>query len=226
MLQVKTIPQDDMKRKTGIILLGLVPNAGWTKGYSDELGQPKLWSSYKLLVTYNGLTLNWQVGTAGPVISCNVLEKDKANPVPNKFGVPTAQFPQEDLMTTLTDVSPYFICKPHWVTPAGMSGWYESVGVLDVYYMGPIVATVIADNIVIVTANLVIGRATLWGTDMQDICVLGWSMGLNNEVVTLPDGGKVIFLSNDTLGHFVGCEQAALEQRNNLGISVAAATSG
>jgi hypothetical protein len=222
-LDVKTIAQDDQKREKGIILLGLVPNPGWTKGYSDELGQPKLWSQHKLLVSLNGLTILWRIGSPGPVITCNVLEKDKANPVNDKFGKTTKQFPEENLVTKLYDVSDKFICKPRWKSPAGMPGWYESVGVLDVYYVGPLIPTVIADNILVVQASLLIGRVVVQGTDMQDVCVLGWSMSSNDEVITLPDGGKVIFSSADALGDFVGCEQAALEQRDNLGVPIAVA---
>jgi hypothetical protein len=107
-----------------------------------------------------------------------------------------------------------------------MPGWYESVGVLDVYYMGPLVPTVIADNILIVTADLVIGRATLWGTDMQDICVLGWSMASNDQFMTLPDHGALVWVSTNALGPFVGCEQAALEQRLNQGVPIAASSVG
>jgi len=222
-LDVKTIAQDDQKREKGIILLGLVPHSNWVKGYSDELGIPKLVSQHKLLVSYNGQTLFWRIGSPGPVITCNILEKDKANPVDDKFGVPTKQFPQENLVTKLFDVSDKFICKPRWKHPAGLPGYFESVGVLDVYYVGPLIPTVIADNILVVEASLVIGKTVIQGTDIQDICVLGWSMSSNDEVITLPDGGAVIFSSADALGPFVGCEQAALEQRDNLGVPILAA---
>jgi hypothetical protein len=240
-LVVKTIPQDDQVRKTGIMLLGLTPNPGWTKGYSDELNTPKIWSQFKLMVTLNGAPVDWQLGVStepSPVVSCIVLQKDKVNPVPTKFGVPTKQFPQENLETQVTDISSYFICKPHWTPlPPTSTGWYESVGVLDVYYTGPYLPTIIADNILIVTVTYPIGTTVVWGTDMQDICILGWSMASNDMFITLP-GGVVIWSSTDPLGStgllngkttdegFVSCDQAALEQRSNLGLAPAATTSG
>jgi hypothetical protein len=214
-LVVKTIPQDDQVLKKGIMVLGLPEPTGWPKGYAPG---SDLMSQHKLLVSFNGQPIFWKIGEAGVVITCNVLEKDKVNPVPDKFGTPTKQFPQENLVTTLTDVSDKFICKPHWKTPADMPGWYESAGVLDVYYTGPIVPTVIADNILSVTATLVIERVVIQGTDMQDICLLGWSMSPNWMTLTLPDHGATIILWNNAMGEFAGCEQAALEQRYYLGI--------
>jgi hypothetical protein len=234
-LDVKTVAQDDQMRKTGVIVLGMIPTKPWPsdKGYSQ--GQ-KLFSEYKLIVSMNGLTIFWsQSGPtssypyAGPIITCNVLEKDKVNPVPDKFGVPTAQFPQENLETKLYDVSDKFICKVHWKQPAGMPGMYESVGVLDVYYVGPVIGTVIADNILSVEASWVIGTVVVMGTDMQDICVLGWSMATNDLFVTLPDGhpgNEPQWISTDALNKFAGCDAAALVQRDYLGIEPAAVTTG
>jgi len=225
-LVVKTIPQDDQVLKKGIIILGLTPigepgtGNPWPKGYAPGVD---IISQHKLLVTYNGQVLFWRIGDAGPVITCNVLEKDKVNPVDDKFGNPTKQFPQENLVTKLVDVSDKFICKPRWKTPADMPGWFESAGVLDVYYNGPLVPGVIADNILVVTASLVIGRVVIQGVDMQDICVLGWSMSPNWMTLTLPDHGSFVILWSNPMGPFVGCEEAALEQRNYLGIQPAAA---
>ena len=44
----------------------------------------------------------------------------------------------ENLMTKLVDVSDKFVCKVRWKSPA--TGVLESVGVLDVYYVGPLTA--------------------------------------------------------------------------------------
>jgi hypothetical protein len=222
-LDVKTIPQDDQVLKKGIIVLGLVPNMDPTtppywpsdKGYAPG---NDIISQHKLLVSFNGLLLFWKIGEDGPIITCNVLEKDKVNPIPDKFGITTKQFPQENLVTKLIDVSDKFICKPRWKTPSDMPGWYESAGVLDVYYNGPTVPGVIADNILIVTATLVLGRVIVQGTDMQDICLLGWSMSPNWTTLTLPDHGATVILWSNAMGPFVGCEEAALEQRNALGV--------
>jgi len=223
-LVVKTIPQDDQVLKKGIIVLGLLPvttgpnpwpsDKGWAPG-SDLMTQ------HKLLVTYNGRTLTWLISQNPLVVNCNVYEKDKVNPIPDKFGKTTKQFPQENLVTTLIDVSQFFTCKPRWKTPAGMDGYQESVGVLDVYYTGAATPGVIADNILIVTVSLVAGRTVVQGVDMQDICLLGWSMSDNWTTLTLPDHGATQINWSNAMGQFVGCEEAALEQRNNLGVAPA-----
>jgi len=221
-LEVTTIPEDDQKREKGIMVLGLAETAapqlwpiqkGWSPG-KDLLSQ------HKLLVTYNGQLLFWRIGDAGLIVTCNVLEKDKINPIPDKFGIPTKQFPEENLVTKLLDVSDKFICKPRWKQPDGMPGWYESAGVLDVYYTGPLLPTMIADNILVVSVVLVIGRTIVVGTDIQDICVLGFSMSPNRRVITLPDGGETYVTWTDPLNLFVSCEEAAIEQRNVLGAPI------
>jgi len=215
-LDVITIPEDNQVLKKGIMVLGL-DGTGFEKGYAPG---KDLMSQHKLLVSYNGQLLFWRIGDVGPVVTCNVLEKDKVNPLPDKFGVPTAQFPQENLITKLVDVSDKFICKPRWKTPADMPGWYESAGVLDVYFDGPALPTLIADNILVVQATLVIGRTIIVGTDIQDICILGFSMSENTRTITLPDGGEVYISSSNPMGAFVSCEEAAIEQRAYLGLAV------
>ena len=216
-LDVVTIPEDDQKREKGIIILGR-DGQGFEKGYQPGFD---FLSQHKLLVSYNGRPLWWRIGEAGLVVTCNVLEKDKVNPVDDKFGKSTKQFPEENLKTTLIDVSDKFKCKPRWKTPADMPGWYESVGVLDVYYLGPILPTMIADHILVVQVALVLGRTVIVGTDIQDICVLGWSMAHNIRKITLPDGGdRYYYTWDDPLGPFVSCEEAALEQRAYLGVGI------
>jgi hypothetical protein len=215
-LDVITIPEDNQILKKGIIVLGL-DGTGFPKGYVDSLD---LMSQHKLLVTYNGQPLFWRVGDAGPVVTCNVVEKDKVNPLDDKFGEPSKQFPQENLVTKLIDVSDEFICKPRWKTPADMPGWYESAGVLDVYYTGPALPTMIADNILVVSATLVIGRTIIVGTDIQDICVLGFAMADNTRTITLPDGGEIYISTANPMGPFVSCEEAAIEQRAWLGLNI------
>jgi len=218
-LDVTTIPEDNQILKKGIMVLGL-DGTGFPKGYQPGVD---LISQHKLLVTYNGQPLLWRIGDVGPVITCNVLEKDKVNPLPDKFGVPTKQFPQENLVTKLIDVSDKFICKPRWKQPADLPGWYESAGVLDVYYNGPKLPTLIADNILVVEASLVVGRTVIVGTDIQDICLLGFSMSPNTRTITLPDGGEVYISSANAMGPFVSCEEAAIEQRAYLGVPIAGA---
>jgi hypothetical protein len=225
-LVVTTIPQDDQKREKGIIVLGLVPTVqGFPKPRQPGFD---LMSQHKILVTFNGQTLLWRVSGpntgeyAAPTVSCNVLEKDKVNPMPHKDGTTSKQFPAENLKTKLVDVSDKFICKVRWKTPANLPGWLESVGVLDVYYTGPTTSAAawqwIADHILTVTVTLVLGRTYVQGTDIQDICVLGWSMANNVRKITKPDGGTDFHWSwDDALGPFVGCEEAAIWQRYYLG---------
>jgi len=221
-LVVVTIPQDDQKRQTGVIVLGLTPTVTaptpWPKPYQPGT---KLISQHKIMVTFNGLPILWNIQTPsyGPKVVCNVLEKDKVNPIPDKLGKPTAQFPEENLVTKLIDVSDLWFCKLRWVTYA--PGVLESIGVLDVYYIGPLLATVIADNILTVEVFMKVGTTSIVGTDIQDICLLGWSMGNNHIAVTLPDGGQVYHSWDQALGPFVSCEEAALWQRYYSGVAIA-----
>jgi len=215
-LEVITIPEDNQILKKGIMVLGL-DGTGFPKGYAPGVD---LISQHKLLVTYNGQPLLWRIGDVGPTIVCFVFEKDKVNPLDDKFGVPTKQFPQENLVTKLIDVGDKFICKPRWKTPADLPGWYESAGVLDVYYNGPKLPTLIADNILVVTATITVGRTIIQGFDMQDICLLGFSMSQNYRVITLPDGGETYISSANAMGPFVSCEEAAIEQRAFLNVPI------
>jgi len=224
-LSVVTIPQDDPVLKTGVIILGLS---------TAFPGQADFMSQHKLLVTYNGAPLEWQVGTPGPTIYCTVFEKDKVNVVADPKTGDGKQGDWENLMTTLVDVSSNFVCKPRWKSPA--TGWLESVGVLDVYYVGPgstgststlNPAYFIADNILLVEASFTAGRTTVFGSDIQDVCVLGWAAATGAPgtaiaalVITKPDG-TLHYYWQDVFGGFVGCEALALSQRAYLGIPLA-----
>jgi len=217
-LVVTTIPEDDQVREKGIIVFGFSEPEGWPKPYQP--GDDWI-SQHKLLVTYNGLPLFWPVtGPAGVIIKCNVLEKDKTNVVFNKMGTLGPQFPEENLKTHLVDVSDFFICKPRWKSPLNIAGFLESVGVLDVYYIGPPDPTFIADNILVVQAFITVGRTLVTGADIQDICVLGWSMASNHLTVTLPNGRGSYHTWDNPLGPFVSCEEAALWQREYLGVEI------
>ena len=131
-LEVVTIPQDNQKLKKGIIILGIDPHQ------AQHVTNPEndLLSQHKIIVTYNGATLTWAVGDPGPSIACNVLEKDKVNVVADPKTGDGQQGAWENLMTTTVDVSDKFVCKVRWKSPA--TGVLESVGVLDVYYVGPL----------------------------------------------------------------------------------------
>jgi hypothetical protein len=142
-------------------------------------------------------------------------------------------------------VSNKFVCKPRWKSPA--SSILESVGVLDVYYVGPLptpqttvngvptggvtgksVGYWISDNIVTVEAFFTAGRTVVFGSDIQDLCTLGWA--INTNVVTVPATWNVVITKPDGTGHyiwanafgqFVSCERLALAERNVLGIPLA-----
>jgi len=242
-LEVVTIPQDNQKLGTGVIILGINPAA------PTLLIKPlpnDLLSQHKLIVTYNGATLIWTVGTAGPVIACNVLEKDKIAVMPDPKTDKGQQGPWENLMTKLVDVSDKFVCKPRWKHPNNDPSLYESVGVLDVYYVGPLpaaptmfsstgkpldgtpgiaVAPWIADNILTVEAYFTVGKTVIFGSDIQDICVLGWPIVAVAYMaaapyfysITKPDGTKHYIWQN-AMGAFVSCEELSLAQKAFLGI--------
>lgn len=211
-LEVWTIPQDDQKREKGIIILGLGPGQG--KGTD-------LMSQHKLLITYNGAPLTWRLGEdVGVTVACNWVEKDKVNVIPDPKTGLGQQFLTENLMTKLVDVSIDFVCKPRW-KPIG-NGWVESVGVLDVYFVGnSAIPNWIADTILVVTAYITVGRSIAFGSDIQDICVLGWSLNTAEEPVsfTKPDGSQHYIFPN-ALGNYVSCEDAALYQRDVLGVKL------
>jgi hypothetical protein len=233
-LDVVTIPQDDQVRETGIIILGidpvhpLTPNAPGGPNWG-----PDLMSQQKIIVTYNGATLMWQIGTPGPTIACNILQKDKVNVAPDPKTGKGQQGSWENLMTTLVDVSNKFVCKGRWKSPA--PGVYESVGVLDVYYVGPLGKSAgvwIADDILTVEAFFTVGQTVVFGSDIQDICVIGWaptytSAGtlsviprLPDWIITKPDGSQHYVWKN-AMGSFVSCEELALVERDVLGIPLA-----
>jgi hypothetical protein len=223
MLNVETIAEDNPLLSTGVMILGINPQVGGggkASPYADLMAQ------YKLIITYNGATLQWAVGTPGPSVTCNILEKDKVNVVPNpKTGI-GSQGSWENLMTTLVDVSNKFVCKPRWKSPA--TGVLESVGALDVYYVGRPNAVWIADNIVTVEAFLTAGRTVVFGSDIQDLCTLGWAvtgsaagaLAQPTGLITKPDG-NVFYYWQDSMGTFHSCEELALAQRDVLGIALA-----
>ena len=188
-LEITTIAEDDEFRKTGVIVFGLPVPTGWPK--PSEPGFDKL-AQYKILVTYNG------VPVTPNLIVCQVFEKDKIAPGKLK------QFYEELVKTVVIDVSDNFFCKPRWGKPG--------VGVLDVYYLGPQHKEYIADNVMVVYASLKVGRSTIWGTEIQDICTLGWSMADNSNSITKPDG-STHWTWDNPLGPFVSCEEASIWQK-------------
>jgi hypothetical protein len=221
-LEVVTIPQDDQMREKGIMILGL----GGVTQQGDTAKD--LMSQHKIVVTYNGQILTWSLGSTAQVyVACNVLEKDKVRVVDDPKTTAIPQGAWENVKTKLVDVSANFVCKLRWKSPAGVPSMQESVGVLDVYYKGsttaPTAQAYIADHILVLKAFITIGRTIIYGTDIQDICVLGWAFtstssttaDLNPYRVTKPDGTSHWIWVNP-LGTFVSCEDAALAQRHTL----------
>ena len=200
-LEVVTIPEDDELRKTGVIIIGLSPKLPWDKPYDrwcyDRPGRcvDKL-SQHKILVTFNGVPVNFHV-------DCQFIKKEKLHPLQKP------QFKREQLKTVLTDESLSFKCKLRPGKPG--------VGVLDVYYVGPQEKQFIADYIMVVQVWLKIGSTTVYGIDVQDICVLGWAIDTNTMRIWKPDD-TYHFSWPDALGPFVSCEEAALWQRDNQGL--------
>jgi hypothetical protein len=101
------------------------------------------------------------------------------------------------------------------------------VGVLDVYYIGDALPQYIADYILVVGVDLVVGRTTIWGTEIQDICVLGWPVGNNGVmnsrgqvwIITKPSG-DLHYIYDDPLGQWTSCEDLALAQKAYLGLGI------
>jgi len=231
-LVVKTIAEDDEMRKTGIILLGMTtPSTDFDTLFQD-VGQaiqfpavvvtpgwlepnvatsPKFLSQFKLLVSFNG------VPVTPTTITCQVIEKDKVNPIKDK------QFPAENLKTRPVDQSQNFVCKFRPAKPG--------VGVLDVYYVGPTTGQYIADYVLNVGASVTIGRNVVFGQEIQDICVLGWpstlvmfdigdaSFAFKPVIITKPDGTTHVVYP-DALGTVANCEDMVLMQHYALGLTI------
>jgi len=158
------------------------------------------------LVSYNGLPV------APSALFCQVIEKDKYNPIKSQ------QFPAENLETVPVDMSASFICKFRW--------GYPGVGVLDLYYTGAGLPVNIADYVLWVGATYTVGRNTVWGSDIQDVCALGWPEGASATapltpawIITKPDG-TLHYLYADPLGGFKSCEDLALQQKAVLGVPI------
>jgi len=179
---------------------------GMAYGYGAGMD---LLSQHKILATLNG------VPTKPDYFLCEVIEKEKAKIPPMTSKTPSKrQFDDELIKTTVKDVSSNFICKVHWVKPG--------VGALDVYFIGPRTKHFIADHMLIVTMGWKVGRTTVWASDLQDICILGWSMDsrllqiklfYNPGKSTWPDGNEYYWSWQDALWNFVSCDEAAAWQR-------------
>jgi len=194
-LVIVTIPEDDEIRKTGIIVLDNTAtnfaSTTRTTRYSDLMAQ------YKILVSYNG------VPVAPTTIACQIIEKDKVNPIKDK----QAAIP-ENLKTSLVDQTGNFMCKFRWGKPG--------VGVLDLYFKGAAKAQFLADYVVLVYASYKIGRSTVYGAEIQDVCVLGWDLGTVSATIDKDPGTGTDnhYVYADPLGSYVSCEDATMYQKH------------
>jgi hypothetical protein len=180
-----------------------------TANIGTNVGGMDLLSQHKMLATLNG------VPTAPDYLFCEIVEKEKAKIPPQTTKSPSKrQFPDEVIKTTLQDVTSNFICKFRTVKPG--------VYALDVYFIGPQVAKFIADHMLIVTVGYKVGTKTIWASDLQDICILGWATGNNAQVLAislfLPYGLSTGAYTDtyyswiDPMGSFVSCDEAAAWQ--------------
>ena len=199
-LYVLTIPEDDEVHKTGIMLLGTPP-----VGSPYYMSKTDLLAQFKVIVSLNGVPVT-------ATLKCQVIEKDKVNPLKTKQGA------WENLVSVPKDMTGNFVCKYREGKPG--------IGVIDVYWVGPSatstvisVGQFIADYILIVQFTYTVGRTVIYGTEMQDICVLGWSFDDNYAVLTKPDGTEHYVFPNP-LGDYNSCEDAALVQKDMLDLTI------
>jgi hypothetical protein len=200
-LRVTTIAEDDEARETGVMWMATTQAEFVlaSQGLLAPAAQDLL-AQFKILVSYNGVPVT-------PTSTyCQFVEKDKANPLKDQ------QFPAENLKTVPKE-NPNFICKFRWGKPG--------VGVIDVYYIGAALGQYIADYVLVVGASMAVGRTTVFGTEIQDICLLGWpdlSAGFIMKI--LKPSGDFHFIFDDPLGIYTSCEDLALLQKDQLGIPI------
>jgi hypothetical protein len=207
-LTVKTIAEDDEIHHTGIILLGIPPPGSPYYLYATDL-----MAQFKVSVSYNGVPVT-------ATLKCEVIEKDKVNPLKTKQG------DWENLITVTKDMTSNFVCKYRESKPG--------VGVIDVYFQGPpatspilSVGQFIADYILVVTFQYAVGHTVVYGTEMQDICVLGFPISVVTAegsapytIVTKPDGTEHYVFPAPLFWEFTSCEEVALLEKSILGIPI------
>lgn len=194
-LTVVTIAQDDQMRHTGVMWLAPTQALFGTTGAVQDV-----MSQFKFFVSYNGQP----VTPTG--FTCEVIEKDKSNPIKAPQGT------WENLETVPKDQSGYFICKERLGKPG--------VFVLDVYYTGLGKPVNIADYVLDISVWLTVGRTLVWGTDMQDLCLLGWPVPTTpNWIITKPSG-DLHYIYADPMSGWKSCEDLALQEKSQLGLPI------
>jgi len=197
-LDLSTIAEDDPVRNTGIMALGILP-AGQSPGAYFQPGTDLI-AHYKVTIAYNGVPVQ------PTYLVLQVIKKTVYNPS-------SKQFPDETLASELTDASSDFVMIIRTVSPG--------VAELDVYYVGPLDGEHVADYTLVIVGILRIGTDIVYGTSLQSLCMLGWSMDPCYPLAStvLPDGTTYRFWVNP-LGTSISCDEAVLWQRIRLGLPV------
>jgi hypothetical protein len=197
-LDLSIIAEDDPVRNTGIMALGILP-AGQSPSPYYQPGTD-LVAHYKVTIAYNGIPVQPNF------LVLQVLKRTVYNPS-------SKQFPDETLASKLTDASSDFVMMVRSGSPG--------VAELDVYYVGPLNSEHVAEYTLVITSMLRIGTDVVYGTSLQSLCMLGWSMDpyYPPASTVLPDGTTHRFWVNP-LGTFISCDEAVLWQRIKLGLRV------
>jgi hypothetical protein len=209
---VQTVAEDDEVRNEGIMVLcptlPLPAGAGVADADTCNDNNDDIWedlhASYELSTAYEGVPVE-------ATIFCMVVRKDAVSPS-------APQFSEEVIVTEPTDVSDRFVCMTRPVAPG--------VGVLDVYYVGPSAAEAVGAYALIVQAAVTVGPRVYYGTDTQDLCVLGWPFndGLANRTFSADASTEVglrhLKRAMHPLDGFAGCKDAALYQRQQLNLTI------
>lgn len=191
-LEVTSIASDDQTRRTGIIVLGLSKPGGWTLPYQPG---SDFTAHYTFAVRLTGVPTN------PTYVIVQVVMMNRVVPL-------TKQDSWENLKTVPVDKTANFVAKARWLCPG--------VGFLDVYYIGSVTKEQIGDYMLVITAGCKVGKVTIWGTTLQKICVLGFSMG--STYWSIFSYGTFYYTWDDPVGPFSSCEEAAWAQRRALGV--------
>jgi hypothetical protein len=212
-VRVQTVAEDDEVRNEGIMVLcptlPLPAGAGAADFDTCNDSGDDIWedfhASYKLSTALEGIP------TDPTALMCEVVRKDVESPS-------APQFPEEVIATEPTDVSDRFVCITRPVAPG--------VGVLDLYYTGPQAPEAIGAYELVVLAAFTVGSQVYYGTDVQDLCVLGWPFndGISNMTFSVDASTEVglrhLKQAMHPLDGFASCEDAALYQRQQLGLTI------
>ena len=213
-VRVETVAEDDEARSEGIMVIcpgGSIPPGDTRAADLDTCDDDNddIWedihASYKLSTVFEGIPVE------PTAVMCMVVRNDIVSPS-------APQIPEEVIATESTDVTDRFVCMIRPLAPG--------IGVLDVYYTGPDAAEAVGTYELVVQAILTVGSRVYYGTDIQDLCVLGWPFndaGTNKTFsvdASTEVGLKHLKRAPHPLDGFAGCNDAALFQRELLGLTI------